>query len=69
MKLKQHATSGLFQQTHPVIPAGILGTKSRFADIQNSSKQIKLHQTAVRLPCPDSGSASLPERVCLNESA
>ncbi len=50
----------LLKLTHPVISTGILGTKSRIADIQISSKQIKIHRTAVRLPCPDSGSASLP---------
>lgn len=55
----------LLKLTHPVISTGILGTKSRIADIQISSKQIKIHRTAVRLPCPDSGSASLPTRVCL----
>ncbi len=59
----------LLKLTHPVISTGILGTKSRIADIQISSKQIKIHRTAVRLPCPDSGSASLPARVCLHESA
>ncbi len=59
----------LLKLTHPVIPTRILGTKSRIADIQISRKQIKIHRTAVRLRCPDSGSAILPTRVRLNESA